>query len=314
MVTFPQIVDEFIGFTLYLINFVDLNLLSSISYINLPIKAYTNLNNINTKKLVTQNLSFDVFNELYHKKYNSKIDPNWLGWFVGFSEGDGYLGKKGDSGLTFVITQKELKILFEIKNTLKFGSVVEFEGFSRYIVQGKEEILLLYHIFNGNLHLLHRIDQLSVWGDWLNKKYINNSLNLITEPVKLSLDNSWFSGFIDAEGCFNVYIAKNANSVTLRFIVDQKDSLLLFQSLKMLLGSGSIYSRKNNNVRYTASKLMSLNIIINYLNKFALKSKKYFAFEKWSVIYNKKVNDEHKTTEGFLEIKRLSVLINKDND
>lgn len=50
------------------------------------------------EKLVNKNLSsynslsFDKFNTLYKGKYNTTLDPNWLGWFVGFAEGDGYLG------------------------------------------------------------------------------------------------------------------------------------------------------------------------------------------------------------------------------
>lgn len=295
MVTFPQIVDVYLHFILSY---------TSYFYLNLPIVS----NKINNQKL-----SFDVFNKLYQKKYNSEIDPNWLGWFVGFTEGDGYMGKD-NSGLVFVITQKESKILFDIKNTLKFGNVKTFEGFSRYMVHGKEEILLLFHIFNGNLHILPRINQLLVWADWLNEKYTDNHLKVVTKTVELSFDNSWFSGFIDAEGCFNIYVAKNSNSVTLRFIVDQKNGLLFFNSLKNLVGSGSIYSRKNNNIRYTASNLINLILIINYLNQFPLKSKKYMAFNKWLIVYNKVIKKEHKTNDGFLEIKRLSVLINKDND
>jgi hypothetical protein len=56
--------------------------------------------------------------------------------------------------------------------------------------------------------------------------------------------------------------------------VDQKEGLLLFNNLKTILNYGSIYSRKNNNFRYTVTNLNSLSIIINYLNHFELKTKK----------------------------------------
>uniref|UniRef100_UPI0022385F03 LAGLIDADG endonuclease n=1 Tax=Ramaria cf. rubripermanens TaxID=2016387 RepID=UPI0022385F03 len=50
--------------------------------------------------------------EFYDKhKY---VDPLWLGWFIGFTEGDGsfILGKSGR--ITFVITQKNPSVLYHI--------------------------------------------------------------------------------------------------------------------------------------------------------------------------------------------------------
>jgi hypothetical protein len=79
---------------------------------------------------------------------------------------------------------------------------------------------------------------------------------------------------VDAEGCFNVYVAKNSQNVILRFIVDQKEGFSLFNDLKNILSYGSIYTRKNNNFRYAVTNLKSLLVIINYFNKFRLRTKK----------------------------------------
>ena len=261
----------------------------------------------------SQALSFNKFNTLYSNKYNTTLDSNWLGWFVGFAEGDGYLGIN-ENRLVFVLTQKESKILYEIKDTLKFGYVKEFDGFFRYIVKEQSTCLLLFHLFNGNLHLLHRINQLVAWEKLWNGKNKDNQLKAITKPVKLSLNNSWFSGFVDAEGCFNVYVAKNNKEVRLRFIVDQKEGALFFNDLKHILIHGSIYNRKNDNSRYAVSNLNSLGIIINYFNKYTLRTKKSLAFVKWVDIYHCVLNKEHKSPEGIEKIKILSKLVNKDND
>jgi hypothetical protein len=59
-----------------------------------------------------------------------------------------------------VLTQKESKILYEVRDTLNFGYVKEFDNFSRFIVRDKLSILLLFHLFNGNLHIKHKINQL----------------------------------------------------------------------------------------------------------------------------------------------------------
>jgi hypothetical protein len=66
------------------------------------------------------------------------------------------------------------------------------------------------NLFNGNLHLVPRIDQLVEWGNWWNVKFPENLINIITTPLKLSFNSGWLSGFIDAEGCFNIYIPKNS--------------------------------------------------------------------------------------------------------
>ena len=161
-----------------------------------------------------------------------------------------------------------------------------------------------------------RIEQLKEWSIKWNSKLGNkdNQLKVITNPIKLSLDNSWFSGFVDAEGCFNVYVAKNNKNVSLRFIVDQKEGLSFFNDFKIIFGRGSIYSRKNNNYRYAVANLNSLSLVINYFNQFRLRTKKQWAFDKWIVIYNCVLNKEHKSPEGIEKIKVLSKLINKDND
>ena len=110
--------------------------------------------------------------------------------------GDGYLGIN-EGKPVFVLTQKESKILYEIMDILKFGHVKEFDGFYRYIVREQSNVFLLFHLFNGNLHLIPRIEQLKEWSTQWNSKVNNkyNQLKPITNPFKLSLDNSWLSGF-----------------------------------------------------------------------------------------------------------------------
>ena len=114
-------------------------------------------------------LSFDKFNKLYFDKFNTTLDPNWLGWFVGFAEGDGYLGINENISV-FVLTQKESKILYEIRDILNFGYVSEFDKFSRFIVRNQSDVLLLFHLFNGNLHIKHKISQLVEWSKLFNSK------------------------------------------------------------------------------------------------------------------------------------------------
>lgn len=164
-------------------------------------------------------LSFDEFNKLYFPslsniagggKFNTHLDPNWLGWFVGFVEEDGYLGIN-ENRLVFVLIQKESKILYEVWDILNFCYVKEFDQFSRSIVRNRSPVFLLFHLFNDNLHIDHKIKQLVAWSKLFKLENNSNPLpplgEVITKSVKLSFNNSWFSGFVDAECCFNVYVA-----------------------------------------------------------------------------------------------------------
>jgi hypothetical protein len=81
------------------------------------------------------------------------IDPNWLTWFIGFTEGDGGLHcYKYSKSCLFGLTQKEEPILQEIQSVLGFGKVY-FDlsaNAYRYRVTTNSENLKLAILFNGN--------------------------------------------------------------------------------------------------------------------------------------------------------------------
>lgn len=90
-------------------------------------------------------------------------DDNWLYWLVGFIEGDGCLHVQ-KTRLYLIITQKDPMVLNEIALVLGFGSVKMFKGgFSRYLIQDKQNSFLIYCLLNGSLFLNNRILQLAKW-------------------------------------------------------------------------------------------------------------------------------------------------------
>jgi hypothetical protein len=65
-------------------------------------------------------------------KHHKYIDPDWLQWFIGFTEGDGaILESKGR--LSFVITQKDVRVLYHIQEVLGFGKVDVYSDRARKI-------------------------------------------------------------------------------------------------------------------------------------------------------------------------------------
>lgn len=274
--------------------------------------------------------------DLEGKTLTKSIDSSWLTWFIGFSEGDGALLSYNNRP-RFVLTQKEGKILYEIQKKLGFGKVISYNhkhinsGYHRYIVEDLNEILLLASIFNGNIVLLHRQNQLEKWISILNlkygKTYLFNELNiinlkLITKLIKPSLNDSWLSGFTDAEGCFNVNIFKRsatktggAARVVLRYILDQKNASELLDEIRIMFKSGRINLRpKTNNVyRYQLDAFKSIPLLKDYFEHFPLKSKKYSSYLNWLKVFYIVRDKDHLTLDGLDNIKKIKKSININN-
>ncbi len=146
--------------------------------------------------------------------------------------------------LMFFLTQKEVQVLHMIRSTLGFGKVFSHGGqYFRYSVTDKESIDRLIYLFNGNL-LLNKTNKR--FHDWVQARNI-----LTTEPIRplqpskklqeILLSSAWLSGFIDAEGCFNIVKTSEKRyslgfRIRCRFILGQLDEKSIFVDLEKLLG------------------------------------------------------------------------------
>lgn len=248
-----------------------------------------------TLRETTFNFSRYKKNLVSHKK---NLNQLFLEWFVGFSEGDGsFIVSK--SRLFFIINQKEEKILHLVRSNLGFGKVSCYNNYYRYIVADKKNVDRLISLFNGNLLLQKTNNRFSSWLHTRNLyskdeqvTLLNGSLKQLSQRGLGFLQNSaWLSGFIDSEGCFNVLKQSDSRyslgwRVRLRFILDQKDERLLFEKVKQFLKSGTINKRKTNldcknMYRFTCSSLSSHQILVEYLTRYPLKSKKKIDFVRW---------------------------------
>lgn len=132
--------------------------------------------------------------------------------------------------MLFFITPRKVRVC-TVKHFPQ-GKSGNKNDFYRLIVDNPSHILLLAFIFNGNLALTHKIQQLSLWVQALNNRFGVNTILFINIAVSVTLQDAWLSGFTDAEGCFNVSITTNAryalgHVIKMRYILDQKDSSIL---------------------------------------------------------------------------------------
>ena len=211
-------------------------------------------------------------------------------------------------------------------------------GFYRLVVSDITNIFSLALNFNGNLVLHHRINQLSSWVNILKDKNLwvatqhGDSQN-VSQGLRPTLEDSWLSGFTDAEGCFNVNITARTDTISgfrirPRFLLDQKDAYDTLSSIRNLFGFGRVTLRgKTNNVyRYSIDSFKSLMLVRDYFISFPLKTKKSKSFEHRLLpvtlalargryaqeVYNMCLKKEHLTVDGLKKVREITKNINND--
>ncbi len=211
----------------------------------------------------------------------SHYSPEFLSWFVGFTEGDGSF-LFNNQRLFFVITQKDGALLHRIRTHLGFGKVYadkKIPEIHRYIVTHRSQIRLLIEIFNGNLLLKKTTQRFSTWVDGYNS-LTGDTISVKSRWCSLTLRNrrdidfsecrgrlsaqqieslrcqsvmwntSWLTGFLEAEAGFSVIErfkrkTDQFKTLELRFLLDQTDELQVLLHVRDVLGDmGSVWIRK----------------------------------------------------------------------
>jgi hypothetical protein len=137
-----------------------------------------------------------------------------------------------------------------------------------------------------------------------------NSDNVILDP-------HWISGFVSAEGNFDVRMpstnSKLGYRVQLRFRISQHSrDLRLMEKIVEYFGSGKIY-------KYGGKSAVSLtildftditNIIVPFFNKNPIIGVKLYDYLDWSKIHSLMINRSHLTVEGINSIRKIKLGMN----
>lgn len=245
---------------------------------------------------------------------------NDLEWFLGFAEGDGHWSATLPKNAiyhrhSFIITQKDPQVLFAVKSILGFGTIkpVIVRGelsHYRYVISDKINIERIIHICNGNLVLNKVNTRFKLFVETFNERPKTSIIEYI-QPDKnekfVTLQNGWFSGFIDAEACFNV--EKNRDNRP-RFVVGQSHEKYIINQLKEILSpnGGSVHLRSGANDHYVlqVSALETLEILAIYLEDYPLKSEKSIGYKRWlKVIYRTLENKPRQSIRSLIRLERL---------
>ena len=284
--------------------------------------------------------SFGKFYKVYRKFYgdNPQPSPEFLSWFVGFAEGDGSFTKATRGDIYFVITQdtRDKQVLDYIKEQLNMGTVIkQGKTTSRYIIQDKLSLYLIALIFNGEIRMPDKLTHFNVWLEALNRKVTDlinsrklskfgykNADNLFEKiqpelKVKpMNLDDMWFIGFVDAEGCFHVSFSKKDNGYSILFELCQKgvNNLDVLKQWNDYFKTGKIrkHSLGQDIWCYLVSGINDTKCLIEYFDKFeyTFLTKKYNSYIVWKILHAKLINKEHLNPLSREKLINLSKTVN----
>ena len=266
----------------------------------------------------------------FYKKYNTHLpnnkipSENFLTWLVGFTEGEGSFIVNNRGDLAFVITQATIdkQVLEFIQEILGFGIVIPQSAItSRYVTQNKKEIDIIISLFNGNLVLPKRQETFDLlvkgFNKWVTKgRILLEPVVINNRPILPTLNDAWFAGFTDGEGCFTCSIGEK-RGFSFNFNISQKweINLTVLEHFSVLFKNG-IVSRhsEENTYEFRLGGVNNCKIVFSYFDKYTLYTKKSLSYKLWKDIHNDLVNKDHLDESKRREMIERTKMINKSNN
>ena len=246
--------------------------------------------------------------------HKEKIDQDFLEYFVGLVEGsEPFLIDVGSSQVSFQLDhiKEDAKYLKKLRTKLGFGSIVQHPTSTQtlvYTVSHEESLLKLISILNGNLCYIRQQERFKLFLEVFNKQH-KRSIALKENKSKISLDNAWLSGFIDARGLFSGHFKYYPEEKQLPRDFRPPKGFLSFHiscdivTLKQIRGlfvranngMKNIKSRKNEGHDPTlemGSKAFRKKII-PYIQEYKLKTYKSRIFQAWENVHTFLDDNDH---------------------
>ena len=259
-------------------------------------------------------------------------------YLAGLFEGDGHIWISKPE--TKKLHNPRFCINFGLKNEALANELLSFIGFGHIRNKPKQNacvltvspvkgLKVLVNLINGELRT-PKIHQLYLLIDWLNKNHNTNIRKLPLSTTSLE-NNSWFSGFVDADGSFSIQHTKKTTGALKRKItcrlrieqrmLDPKTNASYFDVLTEIAKflQCNLLTRKqistgNQYYTLTASSRRSILMVTNYFDRFPLYSSKYLDYLDWSNAVRLILEDKHYTESGIIKIDELKSKMNNQRN
>lgn len=242
-----------------------------------------------------------------HHPSNKLLTEIELGYFLtGLIEGDGHYNKSTNR-LEIIFHEKDVFLAKYLRTRIKFGSIYKVNNKKAYkfSIGSQQGIERIYNLCNGKFVCNHTIEQFN-----------KNRYGFVFLPAtnRVILTNSWLSGFIEADGCIGIHLAKSKThilGVSVRLLVraTQKNKLVLSLIRDAFRKYNPCHiSKVKKTGLHTLSftnKATSLKAIVRYLDSFPLRGAKALHFYYLRKAFLLMEQKEHLTLVGLQKIKRL---------
>ena len=240
------------------------------------------------------------------------LQLNKESYLAGLFEGDGHISLSPDNSynprfnITFNSKDRDTALLIKtwldghgfIRNKVRENAIV-------YTISNIKGLLLVIDMINGKLRT-PKIRQLHSCIDYLNKNSLSSPISLLPLDDSPIESNSWFAGFSDADGSFDIRYTDGLKKLRIasRFRIDQRkvDPISgesyepIFTKISIFLGTKKVNYRNIKGREYlnvSASSVKSIKILKEYFNKHSLISSKYLNFKDWEKVSDMILNKEH---------------------
>jgi hypothetical protein len=282
--------------------------------------------------------------------YNENLENvNLNSYLAGLFEGDGHIWmpksnmtKKHNPRFCITFDLKNEPLAKKLLEVLESGHI-------RYKLKDNACVLIvspvkglkkIIQLINGELRT-PKIHQLHTLIDWINA---NHSSNIDKLPLKKGLisNDSWLAGFVDADGGFYIghtaaacggcmtsgaahtKLENNAKKrkISCRLRIEQRmvDPISKQSYSDVLIEIANFFNCKllvrkqasTGNEYYTLaqSSRKSLQIILDYFERFPLYSSKYLDYKNWAEAARLILANEHYTEDGIVKIDSLKSSMN----
>jgi hypothetical protein len=248
---------------------------------------------------------------------------NFGAYLAGLWEGDGHIwmslkpnapsGKRYTPHFAITFAEADYPLVVILK--LLIGGTIRHKVDNHtYVltITSLSGLLKVIGLINGHL----RTPKITKFNAMIARINNDTGSSIATHSVDQSdlLSNAWLSGFIEADGSFDVRVSQTStgsvkNRVSARVRLEQrqldpitKDSYLdIMSAIAAAFGTTLGISTHNGDIKYfaiSASSTKSRAIVVAYFAMFPLFSSKRFNFLDWLIIHNKIVDNTHTTQEG----------------